>query len=622
MSIESPYPTFTDLDGTPLQDGYIYVGTANLNPVTNPVAVYWDEALTQPAAQPIRTSGGYPVRSGTPSRFWTAQTSYSVLVKNKRSQQVFYAPVEGVTSSNQISFLQSGTGAVLRTMQDKARESVSVKDFGAVGDGVTDDTAAFNAAIDKIGANGGGELKVPAGVYKITSKIYRTVSNITIIGDGMPWYNGTNTALVGGTVIQGTVHLIGDNISVQSLGVDCGVNVCASINGNTPMDALVLMDPTRAIRYNCTVRDVITLCKESTSACHNFLLEGLSDSRFENLHAKFGEWGVVLKTQKSTADGIYAYSCSQAGLAIKSDTGTFGSPCNNTTVSNVVVNNDGYTSAANCILIYAATNDLYNCSLINFTTKNGLVGLKLLGDTRVSYNNVLNNVTISNGIIDYSGTFGFESFGAVSNVAVSDLVVRDTVSNKSIKVWDDCLGVILDNVFASALNTVDPLNVYLAGRFAFNNLVSVVGGDLNVRSGINANPDQRAFMSIGSYIGNLYTLGNAAAVTLQNGWTAYFSTVGIDARSNKGILRGRVQVPVIPWTGKEQIATIPSNLAPLQTKWFMANGWNSVTSATVPIYIEISIGGSITANFLNTVAAFPATILWLSLDGIQWSLNE
>jgi hypothetical protein len=45
-----------------------------------------------------------------------------------------------------VGFIQSGTGAVARTSQDKLRESVSVKDFGAVGDGVTDDTAAFVAA--------------------------------------------------------------------------------------------------------------------------------------------------------------------------------------------------------------------------------------------------------------------------------------------------------------------------------------------------------------------------------------------------------------------------------------------------------------------------------------------
>jgi len=54
-NIGSPFEMFTDTSGNPLEDGYLYIGTAGLNPETNPVAVYWDDGLTLAAAQPIRT---------------------------------------------------------------------------------------------------------------------------------------------------------------------------------------------------------------------------------------------------------------------------------------------------------------------------------------------------------------------------------------------------------------------------------------------------------------------------------------------------------------------------------------------------------------------------------------
>ena len=88
QSIEQPFPIFTDADGAPLEAGYIWVGVENLNAITDPVAVYWDAALTQPAVQPIRTAGGYPVNAGTPARLYT-EAAYSILVQDRNGITVY-----------------------------------------------------------------------------------------------------------------------------------------------------------------------------------------------------------------------------------------------------------------------------------------------------------------------------------------------------------------------------------------------------------------------------------------------------------------------------------------------------------------------------------------------------
>lgn len=108
LSIKPPYPAFAGADGQPLENGYIWVGTVNLNPQVNPIAVYWDSALTIPAAQPIRTLNGYPAYQGTPARFYVS-SDYSIQVLDSKGS-VVYTSLNGNISSGSVATNATGNG--------------------------------------------------------------------------------------------------------------------------------------------------------------------------------------------------------------------------------------------------------------------------------------------------------------------------------------------------------------------------------------------------------------------------------------------------------------------------------------------------------------------------------
>jgi hypothetical protein len=85
------------------------------------------------------------------------------------------------TVAENVSFTQSGTGAVGRTVQAKLRDTVSPKDFGAVADGVADDTAAINAALATGRSVDFGGLE---NVYRVTSTFLITANDRIMFGSG------------------------------------------------------------------------------------------------------------------------------------------------------------------------------------------------------------------------------------------------------------------------------------------------------------------------------------------------------------------------------------------------------------------------------------------------------
>jgi hypothetical protein len=398
ISITPGYPTFADTDGSPLNDGYVYIGLENQDPITAPTGAFWDKAFQVPADQPLRTSGGYIVRNGTPAAVYTG-ASYSILVQNKNLVTVYNAPsavitnvtnnveeitqyqgahatdpiarndgtplevgdlyfntvinelkvwtgsawvpaspgaitvqnftgtgaqtgfnlasapvsenntqiyidgvyqqkdtytvagatinfstappylsgIEVVTFSiaalgtvdaSNVSYNEGSLGAVNTSVQAKLQENVSVKDFGAVGDGVTDDTVAIQAACT---ANLGKTIFFPQGNYLVSSTIDLTGLRVRLLGEGAAFGSNRGTKLIF-TAASGDMFNCDANyyMTVRNLGINgdpsityATTNRCFVINNITHMlfenvniegfnDAIV-QDLTSGINFHLTI---------------------------------------------------------------------------------------------------------------------------------------------------------------------------------------------------------------------------------------------------------------------------------------------------------------------------------------------------------------------------------
>jgi hypothetical protein len=187
LSIQPTYPIFTDIDGQPLEAGYIWLGAANLDPQVNPINVYWDAALSIPATQPIRTLGGYPSRNGTPARLYV-NSDYSIRVMNRNGSLVYSAPaaterysdavVSGVNAQN-VVYDPPFAGGVQTNVEEKLGQYVSILDFGADPTGATNSHAAIQEALDH-----GGLVYAPAGTYTIDDSLLFPRGTF-LYGDGM-----------------------------------------------------------------------------------------------------------------------------------------------------------------------------------------------------------------------------------------------------------------------------------------------------------------------------------------------------------------------------------------------------------------------------------------------------
>jgi parallel beta-helix repeat protein len=172
--------------GVPLAGGKIYTYGAG---GSTPLATYTTSAGNIAHSNPIvldssgRVPGGGEVWLTSDLAYkFVLQTSASVTIQtlDNVGGGVDGASLAASSGSSLVGFIAAGAGAVARTVQSKLRDTVSVKDFGAVGDGVTDDTTAIQATLNAVSQY--ATVFFPFGTYVISDELIIPTSNILITG--------------------------------------------------------------------------------------------------------------------------------------------------------------------------------------------------------------------------------------------------------------------------------------------------------------------------------------------------------------------------------------------------------------------------------------------------------
>ena len=184
----SPAPKlqFFDANGNPLVGGKLYSYAAG---TSTPQATYTGNTTTTANTNPVilnsrgeagvwLSSSYYKLKltDSNDVEIWTVDNvgGFATMADLTAAIAALTASLASSSGSSMIGFIQAGTSAVATTAQTKMRETISVKDFGAVGDDVADDTTKIQAAINYANTIG-GDVYFPAGIYKITNGL--TINN-------------------------------------------------------------------------------------------------------------------------------------------------------------------------------------------------------------------------------------------------------------------------------------------------------------------------------------------------------------------------------------------------------------------------------------------------------------
>lgn len=399
----------------------------------------------------------------------------------------------GVVDAALVTYTPPFTGSVSTNVETKLSEIVSVKDFGAVGDGVADDTTAIQAAIDSLPSTGGA-VYFPSGVYHV-SGIYidgtsGSKTGVTLYGDG----RGSEVFLITGSN--------GENVIAANSGTDFTIRNL-TINGNVAGNPIPgsPTDPDyekwNGIRMAGVERALITECLIVNCGFGGILpgAANLTDSPSQqiimsNNIMRDNSFGIgamyqnanIIENNVIVANLTYGMvvdqfssQCVIAGNTVigNGNNGIFGYRVDRCTFSgNVCRSNSG-------VGLVIDNGSVDNTIIGNACGDNTNSGIKVIGG---AYNN-----TVSGNTCDNNGQYGINVDGSGNNVIVGNTVRENTYSG---------IGIV-----SSPNTVVNDNNCYLnqgSGVYSQDSNLGVCNGNICVNNNQFGNANDSGIRLVGS----------------------------------------------------------------------------------------------------------------------------